>query len=75
MDRARAIALVEGEIRRREALAKMGEFFAKDHLEVAAALGEMLKTYKEPAPFQVPVFGEHNVRAVKLKREWGVRRK
>lgn len=75
MDRVRAIALIESEIRRREALAKMGGFFAKDHLEVAAALREMLEAYKEPAPVQIPVFREHNVRAVKVKREWSVRRK
>lgn len=57
MDRDRTIELVESEIRRREAIEKMGGFFAKDHLEMALAMREMLATYIQD-PF---VFREHRI--------------
>lgn len=53
MDRERAIHIVEKEIKRLEAMATMGGFFAKDNLEMALAMREMLAAYiQEPFVLQ-----------------------
>lgn len=58
MDRERTIHIVQKEINRLETMAKMGGFFANDHLEMALAIREMLATYIQE-PF---VFREHRIR-------------
>lgn len=47
MDRKYIIALVESEIRRKKAIAEVSNFGAELHLDVAEALSETLKAYKE----------------------------
>lgn len=67
MDRDRVIELVESEIKRREAIVKMGGFFANDHLEMALAMREMLATYIQE-PF---VFREHRIMGThQAKARW-----
>lgn len=58
MDRERVIFLVEKEISRLEASAIAGGFFAKDNLEMSAALREVLESYKRGPT----VFREHHIR-------------
>lgn len=48
MDRERIIALVESEIRRKEAQARVGSVFAQDNREAAEALRAVLDAYVEP---------------------------
>lgn len=61
MERERVIFLVEEEIKDLEAAAKSGGFFAKDNLETAHALREMLAVYIQE-PF---VFREHWIRGTR----------
>ena len=77
--------LIEGEIRRREALIQAGTFFAEDHREVAQALRIVLEAYKAPPaeenmrliiPFSLPGLNEyieaergHRQKGAKLKRD------
>lgn len=50
MDSTRVISLVEGEIQRKESMAKLCEALeANQHLEVAAALRTILDTYRGEA--------------------------
>lgn len=64
MDRERTIHIVQKEINRLETMAKMGGFFANDHLETALAIREMLATYIQE-PF---VFREHRIRSTRPER-------
>ena len=62
MDRERVIALAGSEIRRREALASLGGWNAKDHREIAEALRELLEAYTAPIIVPIPPFRAHNIR-------------
>lgn len=64
MDSERAIRLAEKEINRLEASAKLGGFFANDHLEMALAMREVLAAYIQE-PF---VFREHRIRSTRTER-------
>lgn len=64
MDRDRTIALIESEIKRREAIAKMGGFFVNDHLEMALAMREVLAAYIQE-PF---VLREQRIRSTRPER-------
>lgn len=47
MDKKRVIAILEGEIQRREAQAKMCSFFSGDYTELANAMREGLEVYRK----------------------------
>lgn len=64
MERERAIHVVEKEINRLESSAKMGGFFANDHLETDLAMREMLAAYIQE-PF---VLREHRIRSTRPER-------
>lgn len=54
--------LIEGEIRRREALIQAGTFFAEDHREVARALRIVLEAYKTPPVVENIVIAQEPLR-------------
>ena len=54
--------LIEGEIRRREALIQAGTFFAEDHREVAQAPRIVLEAYTAPPAVENIVIAQEPLR-------------
>lgn len=72
MDRARVISIAEGEIKRKEAQAKLGGWFANDYLEAAGAIRELLDAYTQLYALELESLKQTGMPLAELfSQDWG----